>query len=232
MIMTVNKIISSVLLLIVGVFIATFFNTTYVDAETLTLNDVVAKLKQSATYNDYNKGQYNTTISLVNGSINITYKYTDSSDTTLSTEVVTTFTSSNDILTYNIPVNKNDDSVPARSIIDGMWIYEITKIVAEANGYTEDQLKSIEDQSKFNLEDNGIEITTFDYSYSQDGATMTGEATETFKIDINFLDLEINEIENPKTGLDSPNFVILLSFVVVGSLGLLYLRKLPLFKKL
>lgn len=163
-----------------------FIGVIPVNADTLTLDDIAKQLENSDVYNYLNNDETSVEIVKDVSFIEITYNTIDSGTW------VTTFNYENDILSYSFPGDKTADTTFAQIIIDSQWIKEILFIVAKANGYTDEQLQSIDEEvaATFTLEKNGYESTEFTYS---NGSSITATGCDTFKININNLKLDIPE---------------------------------------
>ena len=182
------------LLIIMFVFC---FGVVTVNAETITLEQVVKSMEESDIFKLFNTDTTSCEISNTSDSLNIKCNYNE--DGTLKT-MNTNLAYANDVLSYNFTGDKNDPSSIQQSFYDALLISSLSYSVAKLNGYTDEQLESIDEDAanNYTLAENGLEMKSFDFEYSENGGTSSGTALESFKIDINNLKLVLKDSNNDK----------------------------------
>lgn len=177
MLINVKKIIG--LILISFLLLFTPFKQAY--ARDLSFEDVVDALKNSDMYSSLESSGVSLNISSTSDKITIT-----------SNTYVTEFTYADDIISYTSSGSVTDDESAGQSVTDSLWIAQLILIIGENQGYTEEELSSLDiTDTTYTLVENGLEVTTFDYSYTTASGTASGTVCDTFKININYLDLDL-----------------------------------------
>lgn len=190
------KKIFNYLLVIVLVFT---FCINLVKADNLTFDEIVQKVKESNTYKSLVGSGIQVEISNDNNTLTISYPGGD--------ERSTIFSYSDDVISYSFNAPKNDTYTMSRTKLDAQWIITLLQIVSEPKGYSLLHLQTLtlNKLKKYTLDENGIEVTTFRYNYlnPENNENIEVSAYDTFKININKLDLNIVIDENTNNNINN-----------------------------
>jgi len=216
------------------------------DVDAASFNDVVNELKRSDYYNSMNQGGVNANISSTNNSLTISYIDEESN------AWQTSFTYANDIISYTFKGDKNSDTTLGQTIVDAIWINEITKVVGSLNGFqtkeVSDWMQKMTEKSLYAMNTIGVEYTSFDYNYENDTSmSLSGTSFDTFKIKLNGFNIkadssntsngqvesttQFDTVQNPKTGIKE-NFIAFLSTLIIGITSIYKLNNIKIYKKL
>lgn len=165
-----------------------------VHAESISFTDVVNALKSSETYNYFTKDMGEVVFESSENELSIINNYTNPTSGTWTTK----FTYDNGVISYNYSSELDPLTNAGGLMVDNLWISQLVSIVANVNGYTKDQLLSVNDEKleSYTLEDNGIEVVRKTVSKA-DSTTVT--YPESLKLNINNLKLDVSAKPAPTT---------------------------------
>lgn len=168
------------------------FGDGLVKAENLTFEEIVEKVKVSNAYKSLIGSGILVDITSTDDTLTISYPTGD--------ERSTIFNYEDDIISYKFNASKNDEYTMSRAKLDAQWIVTLLEIISEPKGYTLLHLQTLTlaKLKEYTLEENGIDVTTFRYTYvnPENNETIETSAYDTFNINIKKLDLKINIDEN------------------------------------
>lgn len=163
-----------------------------VSAEEITFDIIVNAMKSSETYNYFNTSGGTAEIVSSPNSMAINYNYT----TNERGSWTTVFNYKDGVVSYSYPGERNSANTVTYTSIDRRWITQLLSIVAELNGFTQEQMLGLDNNymSTFTMENNGLASTMFNYSYiNSDGSTSSGSAYDTFQINLNRFRFDVTQ---------------------------------------
>ena len=169
--------------------------------QTVTFDMVVENMKKSDVY-DWLSSEENSTVKIesTENSMNITYDSGSEDESSGTTDpIVTKFSFADGIISYVYDGPTDVSKLVYKSFVDDLWITQMLYEVGELNGYKEEELEAwfnvLNEDSVFTMEKDGFEISKKDYSFSEDGANLSGNYVENFRIDINEFKIDLSAID-------------------------------------
>lgn len=176
-------------------------------ASAYTLDDVINKAKEGELYKYFDDFGIKLNMTNSNNSLSVTYD-----GTKFSKGVYTTiFDFQNGILSYKYMGSKEvNEEIINQVDSDGIAVSLILSAVYELNGYDPEKLDEIIKKEDYTFDKNGLEIIMWEYEYNDGIFSEKGTVYDTFKIDINNLNLgdKVNKDEtNKEVLIESPTTI-------------------------
>lgn len=182
-----------VLSLVVCALFILILGTGVVNAQDITLQDVVKQIEADGFYKSMNDENCETILTSDEDSID--YTYTVTTEDGEKKEYKSSFGYKHGIIFFEFTGDKESADTYNQTMLNDAAAYGIVFAVGKLNNVDEDALweESSDQFSKFTYEKNGLKFQLFQYSNSDvEGWEVETDTIESFKIDINNFNLEGN----------------------------------------